>query len=105
PAGLNNIVGLKPTPGLLSTAGVVPACASLDCVSVFALSCADADSVLAVAAPSRAGALAVGPAFRFGVPQHLEFFDDKEYAALYAKAIGALKAMGGVAVAFDYEPF
>src|SRR6266404_768670 len=42
PAGFNNIVGLKPTPGLLSTAGVVPACRSLDCVSVFALSCADA---------------------------------------------------------------
>ena len=37
PAGFNNIVGLKPTRGLVSTRGVVPACRSLDCVSVFAL--------------------------------------------------------------------
>ena len=53
PAGFNNIVGLKPTPGLFSTEGVVPACKSLDCVSVFALSCADADAVLKVAAEPR----------------------------------------------------
>src|SRR5882672_6516442 len=39
PASLNNIVGLKPTRGLISTTGVVPACRSLDCVSIFALTC------------------------------------------------------------------
>src|SRR5262249_51459879 len=37
PAGCNNIVGLKPTPGLLSAEGTVPACQSLDCVSILAL--------------------------------------------------------------------
>lgn len=49
PAGLNNIVGLKPTRGAISTAGVLPACRSLDCVSVFALTVEDAQEVLAVA--------------------------------------------------------
>ena len=48
PAGFNNIVGLKPTPGVVSTRGVVPACRSLDCVSVFALTCEDATQVLDV---------------------------------------------------------
>jgi Asp-tRNA(Asn)/Glu-tRNA(Gln) amidotransferase A subunit family amidase len=49
PAAFNGLVGLKPTRGLLSTAGVVPACASLDCVSVFATTAADAAVVFEVA--------------------------------------------------------
>jgi allophanate hydrolase len=104
PAGFNNIVGWKPTPGVLSTEGVVPACKSLDCVSVFALSSVDADLIRQVLLPH-------GPAtiferdFRFGVPKPLEFFGDTAYAALYAKAIETLKAMGGTAVELDYAPF
>ena len=105
PAGFNNIVGLKPTPGLLSNEGVVPACKSLDCVSVFALSCADADAVLSVlvAAP----APAIGERFRFGVlsPRDAEFFGDAAYAALYVKAIAELKKLGGTPVEIDYGPF
>lgn len=106
PAGFNNVVGLKPTPGLLSTEGVVPACKSLDCVSVFALSCADADAVLKVAAEPSATA-AIGRTFRFGVLRQgdAEFFGDDAYAALYAQAVGRLKALGGTAVEFDYAPF
>jgi allophanate hydrolase len=104
PAGFNNIVGLKPTPGLLSNDGVVPACASLDCVSVFALSCADADAVLQLVAEPHATP-AIGKAFRFGVPRPLEFFGDTAYAALYAQAIEKLKSLGGIAVEFDYAPF
>ena len=50
PAGLNNIVGLKPSLGLVSTAGVVPACRTLDCVSVFALTVDDALAALAAMA-------------------------------------------------------
>ena len=50
PAAFNELVGLKPTRGLLSTLGVVPACASLDCVSVFAAGVADAELVLEVTA-------------------------------------------------------
>src|SRR3984957_1299886 len=49
PAAFNNVVGLKPTRGLISAAGVVPACRSLDCVSIFALTCEDAAAVLRVA--------------------------------------------------------
>ncbi len=104
PAGFNNIVGLKPTPGLIATDGLVPACATLDCISVFALSCADADAVLAVLATPKATP-AIGKAFRFGVPQPLEFFGDVAYARLYAEAVKRLQAMGGTAVEFDYAPF
>src|SRR3546814_11259058 len=42
PAAFNNIVGIKPTPGLLSTAGLVPACRTLDCISIFGLTVRDA---------------------------------------------------------------
>lgn len=106
PAGFNNIVGLKPTPGLVGTVGVVPACKSLDCVSVFALSCADADAVLQVLAEPQACS-AIGPHFRFGVlrAQDAEFFGDEAYAALYAQTIARLEAMGGTPVQFDYAPF
>jgi len=55
PAMLNNIVGLKPSLGLISTAGVVPACRTLDCVSVFSLGVDDAMTALAaMAGPDRA---------------------------------------------------
>jgi allophanate hydrolase len=106
PAGFNNIVGLKPTPGLLSTEGVVPACKSLDCVSVFALCSADADAVLKVVAEPQATA-AIGKAFRFGMLRHAdaEFFGDDAYGALYLQAISRLKALGGTAVEIDYAPF
>lgn len=106
PAGFNNIVGLKPTPGLLSTAGVVPACQSLDCVSVFALSCADADVVLKVLAAPQAGP-GIGRQFRFGVlrARDAEFFGDEAYGALYSQAIARLEAMGGTPIQFDYAPF
>jgi urea carboxylase / allophanate hydrolase len=49
PADLNNIVGLKPTRGALSARGVVPACRTLDCVSIFTLTVEDAETVLGVA--------------------------------------------------------
>jgi len=106
PAGFNNIVGLKPTPGLLSTAGVVPACQSLDCVSVFALSCADADVVLKVLAEPHA-CPGIGQHFRFGVlrARDAEFFGDEAYGALYSQAIARLQALGGTPVQFDYAPF
>lgn len=106
PAGFNNIVGLKPTPGLLSTAGVVPACQSLDCVSVFALSCADADVVLKVLAGPHA-CPGIGQHFRFGVlrARDAEFFGDEAYGALYSQAIARLQALGGTPVQFDYTPF
>src|SRR5258707_1168997 len=55
PAALSNIVGLKPSLGLVSTAGLVPACRTLDCVSVFALTTDDAFAALmAIAGPDAA---------------------------------------------------
>ena len=107
PAGFNNIVGLKPTPGLLSNEGVVPACRSLDCVSVFALSCADADAVLGRRCRAARDAAPSAGRFRFGilVPKDAEFFGDAAYATLYAQAIEQLKALGGTPVEFDYAPF
>lgn len=104
PAGINNIVGLKPTPGVLSNDGVVPACASLDCVSVFAFSCMDAAIIWDVLRPNDLKPPRLTH-FRFGVPKPLEFFGDTEYAALYAKAVAKLEEMGGTAVEFDYSPF
>lgn len=106
PAGFNNIVGLKPTPGLLSNEGMVPACRSLDCTSVFALSCADADAVLAVAAEPHTTP-AIGRTFRFGIlgTKDAEFFGDAAYATLYAQSIERLKGLGGTPVEIDYAPF
>lgn len=114
PAALNALVGLKPTRGLVSTAGVVPACRSLDCVSVFAGSCAEALQVLEVIegpdaadAYSRSGepALFATEAFRFGVPAEPEFFGDSGYARLFAQAILRLRALGGTPVEVDFAPF
>jgi allophanate hydrolase len=120
PAAFNDIVGLKPTRGLISTTGVVPACRSLDCVSIFAASAASAERVWRVAqgfdaadpfsrspAPGAGAAPWLPGAFRFGVPrqEELAFFGDAESPALYATAIARLEAIGGTRVLIDYAPF
>ena len=120
PAAFNSIVGLKPTRGLLSTAGVVPACRSLDCVSIFAATPADAERVWDVAQGvdpddpySRAPAPGAGAApwlhgrFRLGVPrdEDLVFFGDRESPALYQAAIARLEAIGATPVPIDFTPF
>ncbi|MDO8795009.1 MAG: allophanate hydrolase [Vicinamibacterales bacterium] len=120
PAAFNNLVGLKPTRGLLSTHGVVPACRSLDCVSVFTRTAEDADLVWRVArgpdvddpfsrvpGPGDDAAPWAGGAFRFGVPRpgQLAFFDDPDTPGLFARAIERLTAIGGTAVEVDCAPF
>ena len=120
PAALNNLVGLKASKGLLSTAGVVPACRTLDCVTYFTTSAREASQLLALTAKldphdpySRANPLwnagsafgAVRPGFRFGVPKQLEFLGCSESPALFAATIEQLKAMGGEAVEIDFAPF
>lgn len=120
PAAFNNIVGLKPTRGLISTAGVVPACRSLDCVSIFAASADAAYDIARIAAAYDAadpdsrsqvafsGLVAVSPmAFRFGVPDesHLKFFGNPVAAGMYQRAIARLAELGGTRVEFDYAPF
>jgi allophanate hydrolase len=110
PAGFNNIVGLKPTRGMLSTHGLVPACRSLDCVSVFALNVADATLVAQLMAGfdahdpyARADAdrfdprpSPTPPQFRFGVPnsEHLVLPDAAAQQA-YARALTDVAALGG----------
>ena len=119
PAAFNNIVGLKPTRGFFSARGVVPACRTLDCVSVFALTCDDAAGVAKIMAAydpddpfSRADAaphhfeLPAAAAFRFGVPDRsaLEFFGAPDSPHLFEQAIENLKALGGTAVEIDFTP-
>lgn len=107
PAAFNNIVGLKPSKGLLSNKGVVPACASLDCVSIFTRDIPTARRVFQSLVPREATpAWANGP-FRFGVPraQDLEFFGDTEAEKLFHGAVTKLKQAGGTPVEFDYTPF
>ncbi len=121
PAAFNNVVGLKPTRGLLSCRGVVPACRSLDCVSIFALTGADAAAVLGVAgaydpgdAFSRAAPagysltpIGVPTGFQFGVPkpEQLEFFGNRDAAALFDKAVERLARLGGRKTVIDFKPF
>lgn len=117
PAAFTNLVGLKPTRGRLSARGVVPACRSLDCVSILALTAGDAARVLEIADgfdEADPGARPPGPSplagdlprFRFGVPRsdQLEFHGDGEYARLFAAAVARLAAAGGEAVEVDLAP-
>jgi allophanate hydrolase len=113
PAGFNNIVGLKPTPGRVGTSGVLPACRSIDCVSVFALTVEDAAAVLAIIegpdegdvysrfAPGLA-ALAARP--RVGVPSAPTLDASQGYDAGWAEALGRLAAWGITTDAIDFAP-
>ena len=119
PAAFNNLIGHKPTCGALSTRGVVPACRSLDTVSIFALTAEDAERVLAVAAsfdaedeyarPLAPHGFDFGRAgtFRFGVPMEkdLEFFGNVDGERLFGEAVARLKALGGTPVEVDLAPF
>ena len=116
PAAFNNLVGLKPTRGVLSMRGVVPACRSLDTVSILTRDLAMAARVFDVAAHYDAADWSARPmvdfpapwtSFRFGVPRadQLEFFGDAEAAKLYAAAVAQLAARGCAPVEIDYSPF
>ena len=109
PAAFNNIVGYKPTRRLISTAGVVPACRSLDCVSVFAGSVAAAIEIArnAGANDSRSAVSRELKEFRFGVPSNgqLNFFGNETAAAMYSRGIDRLAGLGGTPVEIDYSPF
>ena len=122
PASLNGIVGLKPSKGLISCSGVVPACRSLDCVSIFASSIEEVNTVFDSAvgfdskdAFSRNNIFANGKRFggepntalTIGVPKpsELEFFGDAESEALFQKAIAAMKKSSVNVVEIDFEPF
>lgn len=117
PAAFNHLIGHKPTCGLLSTNGVVPACRTLDCVSIFAVNAEDASRILEAAQgfdaedpysrqASQSGEIP-GNLFRFGIPraEQLEFFGNEETPGLFQQAIARLKSLGGQPVVVDFEPF
>ncbi|HEX5343030.1 MAG TPA: allophanate hydrolase [Duganella sp.] len=114
PAGLNNIVGLKPSRGLLSARGVVPAAASVDCVSIFARTVGTAVRVLKAAQGfdaadpySRSLSLDETPLparFRFGVPDVLNFFGDAQAEQAFKEAVKKMEALGGVRSDIAYAP-
>jgi allophanate hydrolase len=118
PAAFNNIVGYKPTLGLLSTRGMLPACRTLDAISVFALTAADAQAIGAIAAAfdaadpwSRSFALAPGRYWsqrgaRLAIPLHAqrEFFGNEEYAALFESAVDRATQAGCSVHEVDMEP-
>jgi len=122
PAAFNNLVGLKPSRGLLSCSGVVPACRSLDCVSIFSLDVDDADRVFDVAAHydakdaysrhnifsnSERNYGAVPPSFTFGVIGEEQFaaFQNEEYSHHYQAYCQRLAGLGGKALKVDFSPF
>jgi len=121
PAAFNNLVGIKPTRGLLSNRGMVPACRSIDCISIFALTVPDALAVLDVAqgfdaqdaysriqpAGFRVVLRAAPAAFTFAVPRQaqLEFFGDAEAQTLFAEAVARAEALGGRRVEIDFAPW
>ena len=114
PAGFNNIVGLKPTRGRFSAHGVVPACRSLDCVSVFALTVADAEAVAAVLdgfdprdsfsrqAPQPATFMGEQP--RFGIPAQLQWYGDSQAKAAWEASLDQLRDMGVELLELDFSP-
>lgn len=115
PAAFNNLVGIKPTPGRVPNTGVVPACRSVDVVTVFAGSVEDGVAVRRVMDGPDAG----DPFSRAAVPTPLpprprigvlagaerEFYGNTEVEALYDTAIARAESLGATIVPFDYAPF
>lgn len=117
PAGLNNLVGLKPTKGALSSRGMVPACRSLDCISIFALTCSDAaeidrvvetfDSADPFSRRRTSSANSWPSGVRVGVPAPAdrEFFGDQEAGRLFNESLARLMSIGAQPVEIDFVPF
>lgn len=118
PAALNNIVGLKPTLGTLSASGLVPACRSLDTISVFALTVEDAYTAFSAAAAydpadSYARPISVAPLAAvegrkvIGIPDDasIEFCGDTIQKAAFEETVASLKNIGFAVKPIDFTPF
>ena len=121
PAMLNNIYGLKPSRGLLSMSGVVPACRTLDCPSVFALCVSDVQLVFSILAKSdasdaysRANPGSNSHSFfgntsdkvRVGVPRsdQLEFFGEESARQMFDQAVSKWQSLSAELVEVDVDP-
>lgn len=129
PAAFNNIVGWKPSRGLLSSRGMLPACRTLDCITLFALTANDINALVPFAVrydeqdayarqnpaynSSNNGAVAnafgtpTKKSFEFGVPRadQLEFYGDERYQTAFAKSIELLESIGGKKREIDFSNF
>ncbi|QIR75797.1 allophanate hydrolase [Sulfurospirillum diekertiae] len=117
PAAFNNLCGFKASKGVVSTSGVVPACRSLDCVSLFCKEASDVSAIFEIMAsfdeedvyaralPPQKRAIPLN--FTFGVPKasDLQFFGDTEAKVLFEKSIERLIGLGGVPKEIDFTPF
>ena len=116
PAGFNNLVGWKPTRGAFSTSGVVPACRSLDCVSLFTLTLADSRLLATLVtsfdgsdsysrpAPVPLPRQGLGSRPRLAIPSVMEWFGDSEQQAAFAQSCRELQAAGARIAAIDFSP-
>jgi allophanate hydrolase len=120
PAAFTNIIGLKPTKGYLSTRGVVPAVRSLDCVSIFALTCGDAAAIFEVtrgfdpedsfsrrSEPTESAQMQDFSGLWVGVPDtaDLNFFSNTDAERNYHTAIAQLQALGSQVMTINFQPF
>lgn len=117
PAAFNNLIGLKATKGVISTSGVVPACRSLDCVTIFAKTLPEIQSVFKIAnsydkkdiysREYQEKNIEIKENFTFAIPQKkdLKFFGDTQAQELFFKAVEKFESLGGKAVEIDYKPF
>ncbi len=117
PAGFNNLIGCKPTPGIVSTLGIIPACKTLDCVSLLTLTAADAATVFAVLA-GPGGPRPAEPVFgrptqsRYALPPRPRvgvlrdpFFVSPAYRQLYDESCRHLATLRCERGVFDFAPF
>ncbi|MFV5594828.1 allophanate hydrolase [Acinetobacter junii] len=116
PAAFNNIVGLKPTKGRFSNRGLLPACKSLDCISIFALTVADADlvaNVLEAYDPldsySRKHPKNVPAHFssklKLAIPEKLNFFGDQQAEKAFQQTIQLLESLNAEITKIDFSDF
>jgi allophanate hydrolase len=117
PAAFNNLIGLKATKGVVSTSGVVPACRSLDCVTVFAKELNSIKTVFEIvnnydendiySRVYTSSKKEPKEQFSFAIPQksQLKFFGDEEAEKLFFQAVKKFESLGGKAYEIDYEPF
>ncbi|PNH46013.1 hypothetical protein VD0004_g2042 [Verticillium dahliae] len=111
PAGLNNLIGLKPTRGAISTAGVVPACRSLDCVSIFALTTEDAETALAAAEgydladsfSRKRPEISAASGRRMAICSDPQWYGQEEQEAAYVRAIAKAESLGWTLVPRDFS--